>query len=169
MRTELRWGLFLAAALSAWTLLLHVTGVYTTRLALASTLDTVVIVLPAAAVACAMRERRRTGEPFTYLRAFRTGVLTVLISWPFSAAFMLFYHKVINPGWLDRLIAFELGKLREGGATQSVLLATEASLRVRSSVRAELTSSLIGTLLMGVVLSAILAFFFRRRAESIRP
>lgn len=164
MKTELRWGLLLAAALSLWTLLLHVTGVYTTRLELASTLDTAVVIVPGVVLAFAMLERRRmVGAPFIYLRALRTGMLTMIVSWPLSAAFMLLYHKVINPAWLDHLVAFELGRLRASSASPSVLLTTEAALRSRDSVRVELTSSLVGTLILGTLLSAVLALFLRRR------
>lgn len=164
MKTEVRWGLFLAAAMSMWTLLLHVTGVYSTRLQLAGILDSVVIVIPLVMVACAMVERRRKmDEPFGYQRAWLTGMQTIMIAWPGSAAFMLLYHKVINPRWLDDLIAFELGRLRATAAAPSVLLATETALRARESVRTELTSSLIGTVILGALLSTILAFFLRRR------
>ncbi len=166
MKSELRWGLILATALSLWTLLLHATGVYTTRLELAGTLDTAVVILPVIAISCAMIERRRNyGKPFGYVDAFRTGMESMILSWPFSAAFMLLYHKLINPVWLDRLVAYEMEQLRAQGAASSVLLARETALRARASVRAELTSSLIGTVVLAIVLSAVLALLLRRRSE----
>jgi hypothetical protein len=166
MKTELRWGLILATALSLWTLLLHATGVYTTRLELAGTLDTAAVIIPVIAVACAMIERRRTyDKPFGYVDAFRTGMESMMLSWPFSAAFMLLYHKVINPAWLDRLVAYEVAQLRAQGAAPSVLLARETALRARAGVRAELTSSFIGTVVLAIVLSAVLALLLRRRSE----
>ncbi|MDB4916029.1 MAG: hypothetical protein JWM95_3673 [Gemmatimonadetes bacterium] len=165
MHTEQRWGLGLAVALSLWTMLLHISGVYSTRLALAQSLDIVVMIIPIAFIAGAMGEQRRRSDSFGYMRAFRTGVFTMLISWPFSAAFMLLYHKIINPEWLDRLVAFELARLRASGAGASVLAKTESALRARASIRAELTSSVIGTVILGLALSGMLALVFRRRGN----
>ena len=167
MRTEIRWGLILAACLCVWTLLLHVTGVYTTRLQYASTADNIAIVFPLFALTGAMLERRRRQSgALTIREGFVTGLLTMLVSWPLTAAFMLLYHHVIHPEWLQRLMDFERQRLVSSGAADAEVASSMSRLEARSGIAFELGTSLLGTLILGVVASVVIALVLRRRKQS---
>jgi hypothetical protein len=168
MRPEIRWGLILAACLCIWTLLLHVTGVYTVHLQYASWADNAAIVFPLVALIGAMLERRRRQSGWLTMRdGFLTGVATMLISWPITAAFMLLYHHVIHPEWLERLTAFERQQLLSAGATQAAVASATARLAARAGVGYELWTSLIGTIVLGVVASAVIVLVLRRTSPRI--
>jgi hypothetical protein len=168
MRPAIRWGLLLAAGLCLWTLLLHVTGVYSTRLQYASAADSLAIVFPLFALTAAMLERRRRqSDELTFREGFETGCATMMISWPVTAAFMLLYHHVIHPQWLERLIAFERQRLVASGATEAQIAAMGAQFGARAGIGYELKTSFVGTLILGVVASALIALVLRRRKHSV--
>ena len=71
MRTAIKWGALLGAAVVVWTLVIHMLGFYTTRIAAGQRADAVAIVLPIAAIVLALRERKKH-ESLSFRKALTT-------------------------------------------------------------------------------------------------
>jgi hypothetical protein len=157
MRIIARWGVALGVALAAWTLFVHVMGWYTTNLAAGRIADRVVIVLPIAAIALALRNRARGGvRPLGFVTALGVGAGVGLISAIVFTPFLWWYHHFMNPAWLDHVIAFERGRLAGvGTAAADIERAIETTRRGATDV-AQITGGFVGSLILCVVVAALL-------------
>ena len=165
MRGAIKWGIVLGVAVSLWTLGVHALGIYTTRLELARPVDIAATVIPIVVLFLALREARDRAPDrrLPVGRGLAVGVLTALVSWPISTAFLLFYHRVINPRWLDLLVAYEERRLRAGGASPTQIASQVERLRASGTLGNEIVGSLVGTLVFGLVLSLVLSLALARR------
>jgi len=157
LRTAAKWGLGLGIATFVWTIVVHLLGFYTHRIAHAATVDRVVIVLPAVFVFAAVLERHRLAEPrLSFVGGVATGTLTGLIAAPVTVAAIAFYHAFINPEWLSILVAHERSLLEAAGASAEAIATRVAQLQQRAEGPRHLVNGVVGGTMMGLVLSLVL-------------
>jgi hypothetical protein len=145
-----------------WTLFLHVMGWYTTNLAAGQIADRVVIVLPIAAIALALRERARAGvPPLRFVTALAVGAGVGLVSAVIFTPFLWWYHHVMNPAWLDHLIAFERKTLAAAGTAVADIERAIENTRRGATDSAQITGGFVGSLIMSVVVAAVLWMVMR--------
>ena len=168
MRVVVRWGLALGAALVLWTLAVHALGWYTTDLAAGQIADRVVIVVPIAAIALALRGRTHSDEtPVRFRTALAVGAGVGLVSAAIMTPFLLWYHHVVNPAWLDHLIAFQRARMSAAGATQSQIDIAIDTLRRSGTDSAQVASGVVGSLVLCTLL-AVVMWALTRAAASTR-
>lgn len=157
-RIAVKWGVLLTAALVVWTLVVHALGIYTVRLQYADGVDRVVLVIPGIVLTLAMLDQRRAqGGRLGLRRGLAVGTLVAAISAPLTTSFMIFYHSVINPEWLQRLIAYKSQALPAAGVASDEVDRLIAQLQQSGTVGHQVTGGLLGTFVMGVILSLVLA------------
>jgi hypothetical protein len=157
MRIIARWGVALGVALVLWTLFVHVMGWYTTNLAAGHIADRVVIVLPIAAIPLALRDRARAGgQPLGFVTALGVGAGVGLISAVVFTPFLWWYHHVMNPAWLDHLIAFERGGLAAAGTSAAEIERAIENTRRGATDAAQITGGFVGSVILCVVTAAVL-------------
>jgi hypothetical protein len=166
MKPALKYGIILGVAISSYILTAHLLGFYTTNMRAGAYGDIVVTLLPSAILFLAISEKRRRQGSLTMLQGISTGLLVVVISYPISAAFLWIYHHYINPNWLEYLIAFERDKMAQGGIDQGLINERVNMLRIRNDGVRPLISGLIGTLLLGFVLSFIFSLILRKKRSA---
>jgi len=156
-RVIVRWGIVLGIALSLWTLVVHIMGWYTTNLAAGQIADRVVIVLPVAALALALRDAARgRGQPIRFTTALALGAGIGLVSAVIFTPFLWWYHHVMNPAWLDHLIAFERGRLAAAGTAAVEIERTIDTIRRGATDAAQITGGVVGSLIMSTVTTVVL-------------
>lgn len=165
MKTEIKYGLIFGVSLSAYIMLAHVLGFYTTNIQSGKYGDIAVTLLPIVILFLAIREKRRRGGSLTVLQGILTGLLVVLISYPISATFLWIYHHFINPNWLEYIIAYERDKMARAGIEMNLINEQINMLRTRSSGMAQLIGGLFGTLILGFVLSLIISLILRKKPQ----
>jgi uncharacterized protein DUF4199 len=165
VKVGVKWGIILGVTVCVWTLLLHVLGLYTTRLQLGQYADIVATVIPIVILFLAIRERRarNPGQTLTIGEGLATGVVTGLVSVPITAGFLWIYHHYINPRWMDLLIAWKEEQLRAQAKAPETISATIEAMRASATDTAQLTGALIGTLVLSLALSLVIAAILRRR------
>ena len=162
MRTAIKWGALLGAAVVVWTLVIHMLGFYTTRIAAGQRADAVAIVLPIAAIVLALRERKKH-ESLSFRKALTTALVVGLVSVPISAGFLWWYHHYMNPGWLDYIVEYRRSAMAATGATPDAIAQMEASQRASGTDSAQLTGALIGTAIISLVIGALAGAIMRTR------
>jgi hypothetical protein len=162
MRIAIKWGVILAASIAVWTLIIHLLGVYTYRIQYADTVDQVVLVLPVLAITMALLEQRRARDgllPFG--RGILTGTAVAAVSAPLTVATLWFYHHFVNPQWVSFVVAEAQRKLTAAGASPDAIAARVAQLQLAGTDAHQIRGGLVGTLLMGFVLSVIITLALR--------
>jgi len=165
-KVGVKWGVILGVAIAVWTMLLHVTGMYTRRLDLGHIADQVAIVLPVGALFLAIRERKRRDGGLTMKSGLATGTLAGIVSGVISGAFLWVYHHYINPAWLVLTIDWEQNRMRAAGATADSITARAEALRAGGTDVAQLTGAIVGSLVLSFVLSLIFSAILRTRRSS---
>ena len=165
MRTAIKWGALLGAAVVLWTLVIHMLGFYTTRIAAGQRADVAAIVLPVAAIVLALRERKKQGS-LSFGQALTTALVVGLVSFPITAGFLWWYHHYLNPGWLDYIVEHRRAAMAADGATADAIAQMETSQRASGTDRAQLSAALIGTTVISLVIGAVAGAIMRTRVPS---
>ena len=157
MRVVVRWGLVLGSVLVLWTLAVHALGWYTTNLAAGHVADRVVIVVPIVALALALRARAHSGvPPLRFRTALAVGAGVGLVSAAILTPFLLWYHHVVNPAWLDYLIAFERARMSAAGAAQSAIDIAINTLRRSGADSSQVVNGLVGSLILCTLVAVVM-------------
>lgn len=128
--------------------------------------STVGIVAAVVCIALAMREQRAqypASQKWGYGSAFGTGVLTVLWAALIGAVFAYVYFAIINPQFPDILQQVQDTKLEAKGLSGSQLEAAERMAHRFLTPVPMTVFNALGTFVGGVIISLLVAIFFRRR------
>jgi len=162
-KIALKWGALLGASVVVWTLALHALGWYTTDIAKGQVADQVAIILPVIAIFLALRERRNVaGGNLTIGDATATGVMTGAVSIPITVGFLWLYHNVINPRWLEYVVAYERQRLAGAGRPPAEIEAMSAALTTSGTNAAQLVSGIVGTIVVSLVIGVLGWLVLRR-------
>jgi hypothetical protein len=157
MRIELKWGAVLALLVAAWTLVVHLLGIYTFRIQYAATVDGGAIVLPVAAITLGLLElRRERGGTLPIIRGILFGLGVAIVSGPLTVGVLWGYHHYVNPEWLTILVSFEQGKLAAAGVSADEIAAQMAQLQGSGTDRSQIIGGLFGTLAVSLILSLVI-------------
>ena len=164
-------GVLLGISVCVWTMIVHALGWYTTNLKWGQRADVAATVLPVLAIGLAIAERRRVNarQTLTMVQGIGTGLLAGLVSIPITAAFLWFYHHVINPAWLDHLITYERSKLAAAGASAAAIAQKVDGLVQSGRDASQLIGALVGTTILSLVLAVLFSAAFRRSRPIGRP
>jgi hypothetical protein len=172
VKIPLTYGAAIAIAGALLTLILFFAGFHDSVEAMQSrTAQTVSIVVPVlitiVCLALAMRDKRETTPPdakWGYGAAVATGVMTVLFSVLFGAVFAYIYFAVLNPEMSSVIYDTQIAKMEEQGVPASQIDQSEAIMRkMLSPVMMTVFQGVMG-FISGVVLSLIVAIFYKRRS-----
>lgn len=166
MKPVIKYGLILGIALCICMTLAHLLGFNTTNMQSAVYGDIVTTLVTIVIVFLAIRAERRRRGSLTILQGIGTGLLVFLISFPITTAFLWFYQHFINPTWLEYVVAYEQSKLAQAGESATVISDRISGIRSRSTGVAQVVTGLIGTVIMGTILSLIFALVLRKRPAS---
>lgn len=166
MKTEIKFGIILGLGICAYTLIAHFLGFYTNNIQAGKYGDTIIIILPIVVLFLAIREKRNVRGFLTLLGGIKTGLLTVLVSYPLSTAFLWIYHHYINPSWFENILAYEQKVLENSGLSSAEIAEKVNALRAGNSDFAQIVSGLIGAVVLGLILSFILSLIMRKKRRT---
>lgn len=166
MKTEIKFGIILGLGICAYTLIAHFLGFYTNNIQAGKYGDIIIIILPIVVLFLAIREKRRIQGFLTLLGGIKTGLLTMLISYPISAAFLWIYHHYINPNWFENILAYEQKVLENSGLSSAEIAERVNALRAGNSDYAQIVSGLIGAVVLGLILSFIFSLIMRKKRRT---
>jgi hypothetical protein len=158
MRVSIKWGIILAAALALWTLAIHALGIYTSRVQYAEIVDQVVVIVPLVVLTLALLEYRRDRSgSLPIWRGAAIGLGVAAFSAPMTVGFMWMYHHYVNPNWLSILVAHKRQEMSASGAAPDAIATAIAQLQQSGTDRNQIVGGLVGTVVMGLVLSVAIS------------
>lgn len=113
-----------------------------------------------------LQVRKDQGGQLSYGQGFKTGFTVFIIGSLFSAVWMLVYTYVLEPGYQETMLNESYAQMREQGMDEDTI---EQSLDLTRKFTSPLIMSLwtiLGSALLGAVVSLILALFTRREASA---
>jgi uncharacterized integral membrane protein len=158
-RTALKWGAILGLILIAITLVMYLTDQSTNPLFSGLTLGAMVAML-----ILSMREYRTlNGGYMSYSEGLGIGALLSAVTGLLSSAFITFYNVIIDPTVQQRALEKAREKLEAQGnmSDESIDQAMEWSEKLQSP-GFTFIAGFFGTIIMGFLLSLIIAAFIRR-------
>ncbi len=158
-RTALKWGAILGLVLMVITLVMYLTDQTSNPLFTGLTLGAVVAFL-----ILAMRDYRSLNSGYmSYGEGLGLGALLSAIAGLLSSAFITFYNVIIDPAAQQRVMDKAREKLEEQGtlSDEQIDQAMEMSEKFQSP-GFTFIAGIFGTLIMGFLLSLIVAAFIRR-------
>ncbi len=120
----------------------------------------------ATCLALAMREKRTqfpAEAEWGYGSALGVGVLSGLFASLFGLVTAYLYFVILNPGFSEVVFQAQLAAMEEKGVPAAQLEKMEPMLRMMSRPGTMVISQCIGGFISSVVLSLIIAIFFRKR------
>lgn len=125
----------------------------------------------AASTWLAVRDRRdrRQGGFIDYGDGIQTGVIVSAITAFLNGAFIAFYSRVLNPGWLQRAWEWQKAGLVAAGAKDSELGRPEAIATASQKLIFQLLLDPLGQIIMGLILTTAIAAVLRRRQPEETP
>lgn len=170
-KSEFKFALLAVLGVAAWTLLAWQLGWHDRDFTLAQHGKKVAAAVFAVCLWLAVRERRdrRQGGFIEFEEGFQTGMVVSAVAAFLSGAFIAFYSRVLNPGWLQRAWEWQKAGLIAGGAKEAEVGRHEAIANVSQTLVFHLLLEPVRTIIMGMILTTAVAAVLRRKRETPAP
>lgn len=162
-RIALKWGLITGVALVLYTTLLYVLDLVTNR-----GLSVIVYVILAGGLVLGMREyRTANGGYMTYGNGINIGALLSAVAGFLSSTFSVFYTQIIDPTFQSRVTEQIRAQMEEQGnlSDEQIDQALEIAQKFQSPGITFIVG-ILGTILVGVILSLVIAAIIRRNKSN---
>lgn len=157
-RIEIKWALLFIATMLIWMILEKLVGLHSTHID-KHMIYTNFFAIPAILIyVLALLDKRKNfyGGQMTYQQGFLTGLWMTLIITVLSPLAQYIISTVITPDYFSTVIDYAVAND----------IMTEEAARKQFNLKSYIIQATIGAVIMGVVTSAIVAIFTRKRAQS---
>lgn len=175
MKIPFTYGAIMAVAAAVFTLLLYFAGLHDNpeKFGTGQLLGMLGgLAIGVTCLALAMREKRATHPPtanWGYGSALGGGVLTGLVASVLGIITGYLYFAVIHPGFGDLVLQVELAKLEAKGVPASAIAQAEGMIKFMTRPGMMIAMQAVVGFFWTVVLSLIIAIFFRQRVVAAPP
>ena len=172
MKIPLKYGLFMALAGAAFSLVMYFAGFHDSpgKMQAAQWIGfAAALAIGVTFLSLAMKEKRATApadSTWGYGSAFGTGVLTGLFASIFGLVFAYCYLAFINPRMCDVVLQMQLAAMEAKGMSAAQLEKAEPMLRKWMSAPIMACMQAVSGFITSTVLAAIVAIFFKQRVAS---
>jgi hypothetical protein len=164
MNPILSTGVLIGLLCSTWTFVMGFTGWYKNP-ALANVLFIVVaMAIEVIGLIWGLRQTAALGR--TYGGQILAGTMMAIVAGVIIIASSLLFTTVVFPGYFADIEQAYRGTLLQQGKTDAEIASAIQASAASATPMAQAMSGFIGTLVTGIVASAIIALFVRRRSES---
>jgi hypothetical protein len=170
MKPELKFGLLGGAGVCLWMFGEYLLGFHTTRLAIGEYSGYFSSLVPLCTLTLLLRDRQREWGPFFNLyRGLRSGVVASLLTAIVVYCFLVVYNLQINPGWLERALAWKVEQMRLAHIPEETIRQQITFYRNANSPTGLLYSTLAGLTLLGSFFSVGISLVLIWRAGKAAP
>lgn len=165
MKLYVTYGFLISLGGAILTMTLFALGYHTDNIAAGQKWNWLGIVIAVAGIAFGMREwRNEAGKGImSYGRGLGTGMLISVWSALFSAVFSVIYFTVINPGFSETMVQFQLSEMERKGIPAANIDQAEGMIRMFMSPAMMTVIGVFKGIFSGLVISLILAAIFKSK------
>jgi hypothetical protein len=168
MRLDLKYGLAAGLGISLWSYAEYLLGFHTTHLEIGRYSDYFSVLVLWGALLLLLR-RLRNASPegrLSVVPALWYGVVASTVAGLVFYVFRIAYDHFINPGWFERVMAWEADRLRTRGDPETAIRDTLYQARHMNTPLGILLSIVAGYMLMGALASLIIALALRPKKSA---
>lgn len=165
MKTEVKYGVLFAAIVIVYVMLEHFLGFNTTRHDIGQYTRLAGVIVPIVGIFFGIKAKRdnELNGVMTFGQGVKTGFLIAVIQTTLTTIWFWFYSTVINPEFLDTMLAFERSQMLAAGTPQAVIQADAESKRAFFRVPYFQIFQLVLGIAYGVVIAVVVSFFLRTK------
>lgn len=167
LKRALIYGALVAVLGAVWTLIEYALGFHGEKIETGQYTGYVSLIFPIVGIVLAIQAAKKadTGA-FTFGDGFKQGLATTAVFSVLGAIFFYLYHTAINPRYADLTRDLGLKKFQEQGYSGRELEQARTVLEASTSPVALIFGAIIGSLIVGLIISAIAAAVLRRKAAA---
>ncbi|MFM1877976.1 MAG: hypothetical protein RLZZ241_842 [Bacteroidota bacterium] len=156
LKTEIKWALIFTATTLLWMLLEKFSGLHSTHIALHQYLTNLFAIPAILVYVFALKEKKNKdlGGAMSYKQGFISGMLITLFVTMLSAPTQWVVSEIITPEYFPNVIAYSL---------KSGYFQTQVEAEAYFNLENYMFQSVMGALLMGIMTTAIVAFFMKSK------
>jgi hypothetical protein len=164
-KTALAWGLYIGLANLTWLYLAYYLGLHTSGIWVFQAFMLGWFLLTLAGFVLALRAVKRQDPSVGYAGGLGAGVLAALVSAFVAVAAQVGYFTVVHPAWPDVMAEQTRDHFTSQGASAEEVERVVEQARGHFTLTNYAVQSALTALVTGVVLSAIIMLFLRRKPE----
>lgn len=164
MSLELRYGVIIGGAVSAWVLIEFVLGLHTTHIGIGQYTGFVASVIAVVLLYKALKQKRdlELGGMMSVGQGIKAGLAISFVSGVISTLFFVLYYNVINPDWLQIALDWQREVMLAGGREASEIDASLEQMKTSYSISVQLLWGFLSTIGMGLIVSGVLSLFLKK-------
>lgn len=156
MKLELKYALLCGVGLSSWVLVEFMLGFHTTSLEIGQYSGFFSVLIPIILISSALRELQEKNDGLLpWKNGIEIGFRIAFFSSVIFTLFMILYHNVINPDWIDATVEWQRKKLILGGASDDEIGRFMNMHRRTNSLAMQIVTGFIGSITIGVIITLI--------------
>lgn len=156
MKLELKYALLCGVGLSSWVLVEFMLGFHTTSLEIGQYSGFFSVLIPIILISSALRELQEKNDGLLpWKNGIEIGFRIAFFSSVIFTLFMILYHNVINPDWIDATVEWQRKKLILGGASDDEIGRFMDMYRRTNSLAMQIVTGFIGSITIGVIITLI--------------
>ncbi len=158
---ELKWGIITGLAGMIWLYASYYLGLRSNGIALVQVAWLIGGLISLAGYTIGLRAIKKQDPELEYLEGIRSGAIIAGILAVFAAIAQVGYFKVIDPNWPTYIVSEVLTHYKEIEFSAEAL----ADIRKSYSLGSTLIKSSLGTVISGIVITAVIMLFVRKRSR----
>lgn len=165
MKTEIKYGVLFAGIVVIYVLIEHVLGINTTRHDIGQYTRLAGILVPILGIFFGIRAKRKNelSGTISFGQGVKTGFIIAVIQTTLTTFWFWFYGTIINPQFLDTMLAFERGQMLAAGIAPDIINASVEAKRAFFTVpKFQIFQEVLG-ISYGTLFAAIFSAFMRTR------
>jgi len=164
IRTAAKWGFIIGIVNLVWLYLAYYLGLHTNGIVVFQIFIAVWVALTFVGFVLALRSVKRPSPSVGYLGGLAAGAVAALVSALVAVLAQIGYFRMVHPEWPQVMEAQTRDHFTAQGLTPEEVEQRVAQAREYFTLSNYATSSAMAALLLGIVLSAVILLFLRRRS-----
>ncbi|MCE2846437.1 MAG: DUF4199 domain-containing protein [Sphingobacteriales bacterium] len=162
MKNAIRYGLIYSAINILWSLIAYVFGI--SRSEHTWILSIISVAMPVVCIVLSVYDERKSnpGGFISFSKAFKTGLVVVLLGTLINSAYAVLYAQVIDPEFMEYVEVKQIEQLEESGMSDEQIEANMSVFRMMKAPFGMFTFTLVAGVFSGAIYALIVAAILRR-------
>jgi hypothetical protein len=166
MKPEIKYGIITGLLICLWVMIEYFLGFHTTKFETGKYSGYFATIVPIITIYLLLKNKREFyNNTLTLKQGLRAGTLMSLITAIITTVFFLIYNHYINPGWMQQAMEWEKNNMLKQGLPQAVIDSQLSKFNSMNTDSAQIVQGLIGTIMMGMIISFFMTLTLRRGVE----
>jgi hypothetical protein len=161
---ELKWGVMIGAANMVWLYLSYYLGMHESGLVMIQVMTLISVLISVIGYLLALRALAKKFPEIEYLEGIRSGAIIAGVVALFAAVAQVGYFKLVNPGFTDQMVELTRSYYLESGLSENEAGQFAEGAKKTFGMVSYMIQSALGAVIIGMISTAIMMLFLRRRA-----